>query len=522
MEEGPAEIYFRGSFCEEKVRRKALAGFSGKAENMTNHTMFQYFEWYLPENGLHWRRCAAWAKRLKESGVDMVWLPPAYKGAAGAKSVGYDVYDTYDLGEFDQKGSVRTKYGTREEYLAAVRTFQAQGIQVLADIVLNHKMGADGTETVVADETLSTDRNKEISPDRTITAWTRFDFPGRAGKYSAFQWRARHFSGTDWDEGAKRKGIFRFDGKNWERKIDDENGNYDYLMGADLDTDQPEVVQETAAWGRWYLDTVHMDGFRLDAVKHIGFDFYRNWLKAMREHAGRELFAVGEYWSKDVNKLKYYLDTLEGSLSLFDVPLHFHFLEAATSNGNYDMSRLFENTLTGLDPACAVPFVDNHDTQPGQALASFIPAWFKPLAYALILLRDAGIPCVFYGDYYGIPHDRIAPVPGLGTLMKARELYAYGKENLYFDDPSVVGFTREGDGEHPDSGAAVLLTDSVAGRKRMYVGRQHAGKLMRDVRGEIPEAVAVGSDGWAEFSVGGGSVSVWLFEKAAERLYIEG
>ena len=53
MEEGPAEIYFRGSFCEEKVRRKALAGFSGKAENMTNHTMFQYFEWYLPENGLH-------------------------------------------------------------------------------------------------------------------------------------------------------------------------------------------------------------------------------------------------------------------------------------------------------------------------------------------------------------------------------------------------------------------------------------------------------------------------------------
>ena len=195
---------------------------------------------------------------------------------------------------------------------------------------------------------------------------------------------------------------------------------------------------------------------------------------------------------------------------------------APTSDGNYDMSRLFENTLTGLDPACAVPFVDNHDTQPGQALASFIPAWFKPLAYALILLRDAGIPCVFYGDYYGIPHDRLAPVPGLGTLMKARELYAYGKENLYFDDPSVVGFTREGDGEHPDSGAAVLLTDSVAGRKRMYVGRQHAGKLMRDVRGEIPEAVAVGSDGWAEFSVGGGSVSVWLFEKAAERLYIEG
>lgn len=488
---------------------------------MTNHTMMQYFEWYLPENGLHWRRCAAQAQNLKKAGIDMVWLPPAYKGAAGSKSVGYDVYDTYDLGEFDQKGTVRTKYGTREEYLQAVRSLQEQGIQVLADIVLNHKMGADAAETVIADETQDTDRNREIGSDRTILAWTCFDFPGRKGKYSSFQWRARHFSGTDWDENAKRRGIFRFDGKNWERKIDDEYGNYDYLMGADLDTDQPEVVKETADWGKWYLDTVHMDGFRLDAVKHIGFDFYREWLKAMRSYAGKELFAVGEYWSKDINRLRNYLGTLEYSLSLFDVPLHFHFLEAATSDGNYDMSRIYENTLTEAAPACTVTFVDNHDTQPGQALYSFIPAWFKPLAYALILLRDTGIPCVFYGDCYGIPHDRISAVPGLLKLLKVRELYAYGKENLFFDDPSVVGFTREGDSEHPDSGVAVLLTDSVAGSKRMYMGQQHAGKNMTDVMGGVSETVTVGPDGWAGFSVGGGAVSVWIFEKAAEKLYIE-
>lgn len=242
---------------------------------MDNVTMMQYFEWYLPENGTLWKRCSTRAESLKKAGINMVWLPPAYKGAAGSGSVGYDVYDVYDLGEFDQKGSVRTKYGTKDEYLEAVRALQNQGIQVLADIVLNHRMGADGTETVMAEECLNTDRNKDIGEERQITAWTRFDFPGRAGKYSAFRWNASHFSGTDWDEGAKRKGIFRFAGKNWERKIDDENGNYDYLMGADLDTDQPEVVKETADWGKWYLDTVHMDGFRLDAVKHIGFDFYR-------------------------------------------------------------------------------------------------------------------------------------------------------------------------------------------------------------------------------------------------------
>ena len=91
---------------------------------MKNRTMMQYFEWYLPNNGLHWKRCAAQAKELKDAGINMVWLPPAYKGAAGKTSVGYDVYDMYDLGEFDQKGTVATKYGTREDFLKAVQVLQ--------------------------------------------------------------------------------------------------------------------------------------------------------------------------------------------------------------------------------------------------------------------------------------------------------------------------------------------------------------------------------------------------------------
>lgn len=96
-------------------------------------------------------------------------------------------------------------------------------------------------------------------------------------------------------------------------------------------------------------------------------------------------------------------------------------------------------------PEHAVTFVGNHDTQPGQALYSFIPQWFKPLAYALILLRKDGIPCVFYGDFYGIPHDKIPPVTGLKKFLKLRECYAYGEQTDYFDDPSLVGFTRTGD-----------------------------------------------------------------------------
>ena len=118
---------------------------------MDNRTMMQCFEWYLPENGLHWKQLASQAASLKAAGVNMVWLPPAYKGAAGAASVGYDVYDLYDLGEFDQKGTIATKYGTREDYLQAVSALQHEGIEVICDIVLNQRMGADETEEVMAE-----------------------------------------------------------------------------------------------------------------------------------------------------------------------------------------------------------------------------------------------------------------------------------------------------------------------------------------------------------------------------------
>ena len=74
-----------------------------------NGVMLQYFQWELPEDGRWWKYTRRQARRLRRMGFTALWLPPAYKGAAGVKDVGYGVYDLYDLGEFDQKGTVRTK-----------------------------------------------------------------------------------------------------------------------------------------------------------------------------------------------------------------------------------------------------------------------------------------------------------------------------------------------------------------------------------------------------------------------------
>ena len=485
--------------------------------NAKNGLMLQAFSWHLPPDGQHWRRLGHMAPRFKEEGFTSVWMPPAYKGAQGAEDVGYGVYDLWDLGELDQRGSVRTKYGTRREYQLAVRAIQDQGIDVLADVVLNHRIGADGTERVMAQEVSAQDRTQAVGEPREIEAYTRFDFPGRAGHLDPFAWDGTCFTGVDYDAIERRNGVFRLAGKDWSQDVSREQGNFDYLMGADVDVSDARVRAQLVRWGRWYLRQSGVDGLRLDAIKHISRSFYLDWLDQMREATGKELFCVGEYWSPDLGELQAYLGQ-ENAMSLFDVPLHFNFYRASVAGDQIDLAHVLDGSLVSADPVHAVTFVDNHDTQPEQSLASTVTPWFKPLAYALILLREAGYPCVFMGDLFGLPNDQIPAVPELGLLMEVRRRFAYGEQRDWFDERDLVGWTRAGDPRHARSGAAVVLSArGEAADKRMCVGEAHAGEAWRCVLG-VPGEVAIGQDGWASFPTGGAHLTVYLPAEAADRL----
>ena len=43
----------------------------------------------------------------------------------------------WDLGEFSQKGTVRTRWGTKEELLSACSTAKANGVNIIVDAILN-------------------------------------------------------------------------------------------------------------------------------------------------------------------------------------------------------------------------------------------------------------------------------------------------------------------------------------------------------------------------------------------------
>ncbi len=169
-----------------------------------NATMIQFFHWYTPGDSFLWNHTAEQAEYLASLGITAAWLPPAYKGAGGGLSTGYDPYDLFDLGEFDQKGSIPTKYGNREEFLNACAKLDENGIGVIVDIVLNHKGGGDEKERFNVVKVDPEHRDKGISAPFEIESYTKFTFPGRGEKYSNFKWDFTCFTG--WITRRARKG----------------------------------------------------------------------------------------------------------------------------------------------------------------------------------------------------------------------------------------------------------------------------------------------------------------------------
>ena len=280
-------------------------------------------------------------------------------------------------------------------------------------------------------------------------------------------------------------------------------------MYADLDFKHPEVIQNIYDWADWFMKTTGVAGFRLDAVKHIDSFFMRNFIRDMKEEYGQDFYVFGEFWNPDKEANLDYLEKTEERFDLVDVRLHQNLFEASHAGASYDLRDIFTDSLVELKPDKAVTFVDNHDTQRGQALESTVEEWFKPAAYALILLRQDGLPCVFYGDYYGISgqfaqQDFREVLDRLLTIRKDR---AYGEQTDYFDDANCIGWVRSG--VEYQSPIAVLISNDQENSKSMFVGQEWAEQTFVDLLENHPAQVTINAEGYGEFPVAAGSVSVW-------------
>lgn len=493
---------------------------SAPKEN-TNGVMLQGFEWYVKKDGQHWNRLSRQLAKLSDIGMNRIWIPPATKAGA-RESTGYDVYDLYDLGEFDQKGQVATSYGTKDELIALSQNASTFGISLLADGVLNQRSGADAATPCLAHKVNPTNRLESISSSQEISAWVSYTFPGRGGQYSNLTYGCDSFSAIDYDDTTKESAIWKIEGtdNDFATDVSTENGNYDYLVLADVAYLNPTVQQEVKNWGLWIRDQLNLSGFRLDAAKHIHQSFLSDWVHEVK--AGNEnMLFIAEYLTGDPSVVKNFTDGFQDQISVFDTPLQTAFHNLATGSG--DLSTIFDHTWVSTRPDQAVTYVMNHDTQEGQALSSLIvDGPFLPIAYAFILLREAGYPCIFYADLFG-QYDDSGTFTGppyakeIADLALARKYFAYGAQTDYFEQANVVGWTRQGDVSH--AGLAVVVNNGANEdlSLTMNVGGQHAGETWSSLFGGSG-AVTIAKDGTATFVAGAGTVNMYTIADAIQRV----
>ncbi len=173
--------------------------------------------------------------------------------------MGYDVYDYYDLGEFDQKGSVRTWFGSKDEFVGLIKTAHDYGLQVYADLVINHNSGGDKQET---------------NPIDNQVRWTKFTPQSQVFERN---WECFHPSSFE-----------TYDGETFGDMPDMCHRN-------------PYVYGNILKYVRWMIETIGIDGFRFDFVKGYG-----SWtatsiqeLRIKRDGQYFKPYGVGECWDSD-------------------------------------------------------------------------------------------------------------------------------------------------------------------------------------------------------------------------------
>lgn len=398
-----------------------------------------YWDTTSPDpNASWWQYLADRCLELKKIGITGIWTPPATKGAAGGFSDGYDLYDYYDLGSKDQKGSIATRYGTKEQFLSLIGIAHANGIDIYSDIVMNQRAGGD-------------DHGYDYSHLAGAEA---------VGRFTMGPWDFHHNGQGDW--------------------------NMDLIGMRDVAQENPATRQHLFDWIRWYDRQTGNDGYRIDAAKHMPFDFQEGALYQIQEGMGQQRFAVGEYYDANPNTLEYYVGAVHRRACVFDYQLFFCMRDLETGGGYFDMGRLNREHFWDVMRSCT--FVNNHDTfERGNGLQIFTRA---NLCYAFTL-TSGGYPTVFWKDLYD---NNGKPRPYLANLIWISHTFAHGDLVERWADNNLLVNERWG------SLLTGINNNEQAWRTEWVQTSFGSNVHLHDYTGHQPDAWT-NQDGWVQISV---------------------
>jgi len=428
--------------------------------------LMQAFHWDCPrldgQEFKWWNFVSTKLGELKNAGFTALWLPPASKGGnIGGMSMGYDVYDYYDLGKYDQKGSLKTWFGSEDELRKLIRSAHGKGMKVYADLILNHNNGADAAE---------------FNPISNRDWWTRF---------------------------TPKSGLFTRDWTCFNPSPYTEGIPVTFGDMPDLCHINPRVSSGILNHAKWLIEEIGYDGFRYDFVKGFGAWIVRAIHDRHYSRNGKavDIFGVGECWAGD-DYIDNWLDSVnswaEHRVGAFDFPLRYRLKELCDSYG-FSLRRLADDgVLMKERPFEAVTFVDNHDFSGNDCVVND-----KMLAYAFILTHE-GYPCVFWKDYFNYDLGLPGEPNGIERLVQVHKKHAGGATSIIYADDLFYAMERPGAGDQ--KGLVFALNNSGETMKKTvrcgFSGKEMSPNAWRGRDSTVtPPPVKVNGDGWVEIEV---------------------
>ncbi len=406
-----------------------------QANPWNGKVVFQGFWWNAWNNRYPtdwYTYLAKLAPRLREMGFDGIWIPPPVKTDAGTSSMGYFPFDHYDLGDKNQKGSVPTRFGTKDSLLRLVAVAHANGLEVYPDIVLNHVQGGE------------LDRRAPGGSD--AEKHKKFRYVGFGGP-EAGRWPKDHWNFHPNPDNMSTSG-------DWN----------DPMFGPDICYDTPSnpggncryMRDQARQWFVWFKKQTDVDGFRFDAVKHFPPAVVEDLLaNAMGRPDG--YFAVGEFiGGKD--QIDAWSRQTAGRAGTFDIGFRDALLRLVDGGGFFDMGGL--PNVQQDERIRTSPFVNSHDTWKGthwdseensdehndrsgdwrkndnEAMPTLDPDNSRAdVAYAAAMAVD-GSPVVFYEDLFvnNDPNTRYAADPERHPVRPYVVNLVWAHQKLNFKD----------------------------------------------------------------------------------------
>jgi len=287
-------------------------------------------------------------------GVTGIWLMPIMQSPSYH---GYDVVDYYQIDD---------EYGTNEDFVLLMEEAHKRGINVIVDLVMNH----------------TSDQHP----------WFQESRDPASDKRDWYVWN---------DAPTENENLWHPDGG---------SNYYGYFWGGmpDLNYENPDVTAEMQEIIRFWLEDMGVDGYRLDAIKHLIEDgriventpATHEWLATefypFYKEINSDALTVGEVWSIPADVVPYVGDEVDIA---FEFGLSDGILDSATSERKVNIERA-QDEVTSIYPSGQyATFLANHDQN---RVRSRVLNDEQAKIAATLQLMSPGVPFIYYGEEIGM------------------------------------------------------------------------------------------------------------------------